>query len=144
MKLCLVCNAPIPYGLFCSKCRNNNEKQTPTTYVKPDLNLSTKDFYLQLETNTLINTKNYMGFNIRRIRKLKKLSYIKIAKNTSLNGYYLSRVELGEKKISLDQFIELVNVFEVNPMMFGIENDDSFEKLYDKFGKEVIDIGFII
>jgi len=110
-------------------------------YMKTqNITVNANNFYLNLEIESLKTTGNYMGFNLRRIRKLRNITHVNTVKNASFGKTHISNIELGTRKITLAHFVELINIFGISPKMFEIYDDKSYEKLYIKFDSEVIDI----
>ena len=110
-------------------------------YMKTqNITVNANNFYLNLEIESLKTTGNYMGFNLRRIRKLRNITHVNTVKNASFGKNHISNIELGTRKITLAHFVELINIFGISPKMFEIYDDKSYEKLYIKFDSEVIDI----
>lgn len=70
-----------------------------------------------------------VGRNIKKYRKLKKLTQEQLAQKTSLTSNYIGMVERGEKIPSLETFVLLVNALEVSS---------------DKILSGVIDKGYLV
>lgn len=110
------------------------------TLTEKEKQINTKNFYLQLEINHAIETKNFMGFNIKQIRKLKKLSVTNFAKIISLKFNELHNIESGKTKINLSQFVTIAKALEINPSMFEIKIDELYGKLFLQFRKKIVNI----
>ena len=65
------------------------------------INKNTKYFYLQVETKKAIEKDNYMGANIKRIRKIQKISVAKLSENIGIKSYELIKIESGKTRICL-------------------------------------------
>ena len=172
-KLCLGgCGVLVDqFGKYCPECKkesikrntknsydksfykNNNQQSKPITERKSyqgktltekEKQISTKQFFLQLEIDQTIKTGNYMGFNIKRVRKLKKISTSNFINKTGLKIDEIYNIEKGKKEINLQQFKEIVITLGVDSSMFEIEADKLCKKLYSKFNTEIVNIDFII
>ena len=87
---------------------------------------------------------NSIGKNIRAFRLAKKLSQEDLAEMTDLSTNYIGMVERGEKVLSLESFIKIVNALEVSADMilcdvintgYKVKNSLLTEKL-EKLSKE--------
>ena len=138
---------------FYKKLNQNNQQSKPITERKryqgktlteKEKQISTKNFYIQLEIDQAIKNGNYIGFNIKRVRKLKKISTSNFIKNSNLKLDELYNIEKGKRKINLPQFKEIIKVLGIDSSLFGIESDKLCKKLYSKFNTEIVNIDFII
>lgn len=55
-----------------------------------------------------------VGFNIRKYRKLKKISQEKLAEYSNLHRTYISSIERGLKSPSLDVIEKISNILQVD------------------------------
>ena len=87
---------------------------------------------------------NSIGKNIRAFRLAKKLRQEDLAEMTDLSTNYIGMVERGEKVLSLESFIKIVNALEVSADMilcdvintgYKVKNSLLTEKL-EKLSKE--------
>lgn len=122
----------------------NIVKQQPITLTEKEKQVSVKDFYLQLEINHAIKTSNCLGFNIKRIRKIKKLSVSNLSKITGISVANITKIESGEKKITSFQFAEIAKGLGITSEMFGIRPDRLYSKLFLHFKKRIIDINCLM
>ena len=124
------------------KPKQHHNKQ-PDTLTEKEKQISTKNFYIQLEIDQAIKTGNYMGFNIKRVRKLKKISTSNFIKSSNLKLDELYNIEKGKREINLPQFKEIIKVLGVDSSMFGIEADEMCGKLYLRFKKRIMDFDLL-
>ena len=120
-----------------------HHNKRPDTLTEKEKQISTKNFYIQLEIDQAIKTGNYMGFNIKRVRKLKKISTSNFIKSSNLKLDELYNIEKGKKEINLSQFKEIIKVLGVDSSMFGIEADEMCGKLYLRFKKTIMDFDLL-
>ena len=81
-----------------------------------------------------------LGANLRKMRKLKKVSLNELSNKTMISSTYLSQIEKGEYGISLFKFVTLCNTLETNiedlleNFIIGskINEDILIEKLQEK------------
>ena len=67
---------------LCCRCKIKVKRINDKNERKLNIiNKNTKDFYLQIETKKEIEKGNYMGTNIKRIRKMQKISVAKLSEN---------------------------------------------------------------
>ena len=127
--------------------QNTTKEIKPTPKLKPIKkeisNISTKEFYFQLEIGRAIKEGNYMGFNIKRIRALKKIPLKTFASAIDLKSTELQTIEKGKKKINLSQFKQIMMELKITPSIFNIKHDKLYKKLFLKFNTEVIDIDLL-
>ena len=139
---CIRCGKDVENTRYtrCAFCRMEQNAYQREYMKTQNITVNANNFYLNLEIESLKTTGNYMGFNLRRIRKLRNITHVNTVKNASFGKTHISNIELGTRKITLAHFVELINIFGISPKMFEIYDDKSYEKLYIKFDSEVIDI----
>ena len=64
----------------------------------------------------ILNVRQKVGSNLRRLRKRHKMSQSKLADSAGLNRSYLSMVENGRRNISLDNLVSLALALNVEPV----------------------------
>lgn len=64
----------------------------------------------------ILNFRQKVGSNLRRLRRSKGLSQSKLSERASLNRSYLSMVENGRRNISLDNLVALALALDVEPI----------------------------
>jgi len=129
---------------YCPKCKEESlklSKEKSKIQIR-ERQRKQKEFYLQLEIKGLKENGNYLGFNLKRIRDINRISVLFFSVKIHINTQTLINIETGEIQIDLPKFIEIMHIFEITPDMFGIKNED-YDKLFIKFKTEVIDINKI-
>jgi hypothetical protein len=61
-----------------------------------------------------VTVQEKVGFNIRKYRKLKKISQEKLAEYSNLHRTYISSIERGLKSPSLDVIEKISNILQVD------------------------------
>ncbi|QDG51188.1 helix-turn-helix transcriptional regulator [Persicimonas caeni] len=64
----------------------------------------------------ILNFRQQVGGNLRRLRRANGMSQSKLAERAGLNRSYLSMVENGRRNISLDNLVSLALALKVEPI----------------------------
>lgn len=91
-----------------------------------------------------MDNKNYLGRNLREIRKSQNLTAEQVAEMAEISEGFLKKIEAGSREPSLDTFISLCNVLsadvdEVLEPLLQLETIQDKEDLIDKIVKSEID-----
>jgi len=134
------------FGKYCPQCKEKTIKEINDRSRLKVKNREKKinEFFLQLEIEGLKTTGNYMGFNLKRIRELKKISFMSLAKNISINSSYLLNIEKGKTRITFAQFKEIMKALQIDSSMFKLKDDKLFKKLFILFQTEVMNVDFLM
>jgi len=103
------------------------------------INKNTKDFYLQIETKKAIEKGNYMGTNIKRIRKIQKISVAKLSENIGIKSYELIKIESGKTRICLSEFVKIYDSLNIDYSIFNLEENELYGRLYVRFKSSIVD-----
>ena len=79
-----------------------------------------------------------MGFQIKKIRKYKRISQAYLAEKTNLSVPYISQIERAIKHASLSTVVNIANALEVtvDRLLYGNQKNNRYE--YDEELKELI------
>lgn len=84
--------------------------------------------------------RKLLGYNLKRLRKQKKLSQMKLAENVGMAFTFISDIETGKKWISPETLEKFSNELSVAPYQFFLpmEFDSLSDKNINSFADEIL------